>query len=130
MCLFHDQSALNAVCRGRRKVMSPRYNYTTPFALAAGVQVYDPVVMHFTGSDKPWLFEQRPPWRGYGQPYRNMLRDHPALMPYASNWSEKQVARGPDAPVTVSAIGTVSNALRTRQSRFRFDRYMKQSFPF
>ena len=131
LCLFHDQSALNAVCKNRHETMSPVYNYTTPFALAAGVAVYEPAIVHFTGSDKPWLFSRRPPWRGYGQPYRDILQDHPTLAPYASDWPAKQAALGADVSVPISAIGALSNTLRTGLSRSRLNRYMRRGrFPF
>ena len=61
LCLYHDQSALNAVSLGRREVLHPAYNYMTAYAEVKGHGIR-PAVVHFTGSDKPWLFFDRSPW--------------------------------------------------------------------
>lgn len=54
-CKYHDQSALNAVFRGARKVLHPTYNFTTEY-MALGIdKAHDPKIVHFTGGMKPWL---------------------------------------------------------------------------
>jgi lipopolysaccharide biosynthesis glycosyltransferase len=61
-----DQCALNAVCNGRAKICSPRWNagqwvYSGTTAEQLGVEPHeleqakvDPVIAHYSGSDKPW----------------------------------------------------------------------------
>lgn len=78
-CQFHDQSALNAVCRGRRVALAPAYNFHTGFAELAVAGAHRPRIVHFTGSDKPW---NRPVWpwdERYARPYKDVLDAHPSL---------------------------------------------------
>jgi hypothetical protein len=53
-CIFLDQCAINAVCHDRRLVLSPRWNFQSPyFSLGLEEQVR-PSILHFTGPHKPW----------------------------------------------------------------------------
>lgn len=72
---FHDQDAINAVLAGRILVVDPRWNlqarmyYTgrrhRPFEFAETVAARrSPAVIHYTGSEKPWLFRSRTPKKG------------------------------------------------------------------
>lgn len=50
---FHDQSALNAVLAGRWLEISPIWNWMFATRLRI-TEKYDPAIIHFIGSNKPW----------------------------------------------------------------------------
>jgi lipopolysaccharide biosynthesis glycosyltransferase len=79
-CLFHDQSALNAVLRGEWLPLSPRYNFMGDFLLLDIETVLAPVVLHFVNHPKPWHFDQWQGERRFAQIYRAFL----AASPWAS----------------------------------------------
>ena len=79
VCEFHDQSALNAVCAGRRVSLPPAYNFHTGYAELFLTGGSYPRIVHFTGREKPWNY-QAWPWRPrFAQPYRRFKADHPTL---------------------------------------------------
>lgn len=79
LCEFHDQSALNAVCRGRRVALAPAYNFQTGYAELGVGGAYRPRIVHFTGREKPWSY-QAWPWNGrLARPYRDLLTNNPSL---------------------------------------------------
>ena len=81
-CLFHDQSALNAVCVGRREVLPPIYNFISGYAEIGAQEDTAPRIIHFTGAAKPW-FSRCWPW--YGQfigHYDDLLQRYPILADY------------------------------------------------
>lgn len=83
-CMFHDQSALNAVCVGRRLPMSPKYNFTTMFAENNFVNTVRPSIIHFTGAEKPWFSKARP-WQGrFIASYVELLKQFPQLEAFYS----------------------------------------------
>jgi hypothetical protein len=53
-CRYGDQSALNAVMRGRRLRLSPRYNFLADYRDTGLESLFDPVIRHFAGIYKPW----------------------------------------------------------------------------
>ncbi|RAH98334.1 glycosyltransferase family 8 protein [Acuticoccus sediminis] len=72
---FFDQDAINAVLAGRITLLDPRWNlqsrmyYTGRKALpddyaATREARRDPGIIHFTGSEKPWLFRSRTAKKG------------------------------------------------------------------
>jgi lipopolysaccharide biosynthesis glycosyltransferase len=73
---FHDQSALNHVFMNRREVLSPLYNYISPYKLA-GEFGLEPRIIHYTGGLKPWQYDG-PPWsEADRRPYHEFLSAHP-----------------------------------------------------
>ena len=50
---FHDQSALNAVLKGRWLELSPLWNWMFATRLEI-TEKYNPAIIHFIGSNKPW----------------------------------------------------------------------------
>lgn len=83
-CMFHDQSALNAVCVGRRLPLSPKYNFTTMFAENNVLDIVQPSIIHFTGAEKPWFSKARP-WRGrFMSSYADLLKQFPQLEAFYS----------------------------------------------
>ena len=56
-CRYHDQSALNAVCRQNRMRLSPAWNFQTPFLKWNRDNVVTPGIYHFIGARKPWVGE-------------------------------------------------------------------------
>ncbi|MBS7704034.1 glycosyltransferase family 8 protein [Chelatococcus asaccharovorans] len=76
-CLFHDQSALNAVLHNNWLPLSPRYNFMGDFQLLDLETRIAPIVMHFVNHPKPWHFRD---WAGedrFAQIYRDWLADTP-----------------------------------------------------
>ena len=83
-CMFHDQSALNAVSVGRRLPMSPKYNFTTMFAENNLLNIVKPSIIHFTGAEKPWFSKARP-WQGrFMASYAELLKQFPQLEAFYS----------------------------------------------
>ncbi len=78
-CIYHDQSALNAVFAGRREVLSPAYNYGTEFAFLGLCNEVQPRIIHFTGGLKPWYFGGAPWHDRFGPVYRQAIAAHPVL---------------------------------------------------
>ncbi|MDB5540241.1 MAG: hypothetical protein JWQ89_1968 [Devosia sp.] len=97
LCQFHDQSALNAVCRDRRVRLDPAYNFHSSFAELGVGRAHPPRIVHFTGSEKPWNYQVWP-WSGrLAKPYRDFLDNNPSLtfqldVKFSPGW--KQLARG------------------------------------
>ncbi|CAH1659991.1 Lipopolysaccharide biosynthesis glycosyltransferase [Hyphomicrobiales bacterium] len=80
-CLFHDQSALNAVLRDNWLAVSPRYNFMGDFQLLDLEALIAPVVMHFVNHPKPWHF---PDWAGEDR-FARIYREAFAATPWAAD---------------------------------------------
>ena len=74
ICLFHDQSALNAICRDLRVAISPLYNFHTGFAELQVSGKHRPRIVHFTGSEKPWNYQAWPWPLAYYKPYHAVMK--------------------------------------------------------
>ncbi len=75
-CYHHDQSALNAVCKGRRVTLEPAYNFHSEYAKLCVKNSYNPRIVHFTGNTKPWMYPVAPWGRRFTQPYIDILNEH------------------------------------------------------
>jgi lipopolysaccharide biosynthesis glycosyltransferase len=74
--LCHDQCAINAVLNGKWFALSPTYNFQTSYLDKNPIHGYctsvlnnakqNPVIIHYTGSSKPWSF-------GNKHPYKNLF---------------------------------------------------------
>jgi hypothetical protein len=53
-CIYLDQCAINAVCHDRRRVLSPRWNFQSPYFSLGLEDPIRPSILHFTGPHKPW----------------------------------------------------------------------------
>ena len=94
LCRFHDQSALNAVCQGRREIMSPRYNFASGMAELVSYKEAKPSIVHFTGAKKPWLFNDASPWGGdFSHAYHDLLAALPFLEEYTRDWPRLRAQR-------------------------------------
>lgn len=124
LCLFHDQSALNAVSIGRREILHPSYNFMTSYANVPKNGI-TPSVVHFTGSDKPWLFDDRLPWLNtYSQVYTEFLDKYPALMPYADHWPTQRQRLGPSTSRQERLIGKMFKLWLDISRRRRIRRHL------
>ena len=88
-CIFHDQSALNAVCKGKRLVLNPIYNMISNFMVLKTNDCLKPSLIHFTGANKPWhdnVPEWQEPFRG---PYERLLERFPLLHAYRPSRDNK-----------------------------------------
>ncbi len=93
LCRFHDQSALNAVFKGRREVLSPLYNYISSYADLDLADRLQPRIVHFTGAAKPWFSRCRP-WRGRFLPHYESLRArYPVLAAFERPKSPAEIAQ-------------------------------------
>lgn len=91
-CHYHDQSALNAVCKGRREVLSPSFNFIATYAELGRLDRQDLRILHFTGSTKPWFYPG-PPWHGrFMAEYRRVAESDPVLRPYFDASMSRNVA--------------------------------------
>jgi lipopolysaccharide biosynthesis glycosyltransferase len=97
LCQFHDQSALNAVCRDRRVTLDPAYNFHSGFAELCVARAHPPRIVHFTGREKPWNYQVWP-WSGrFAKPYRDFLDGNRSLsfaLDVKFSSGSKQLARG------------------------------------
>jgi lipopolysaccharide biosynthesis glycosyltransferase len=64
-CLYHDQSALNAVAKNRWVRLAPQWNYATCYSEWGMKCTMPPQILHFAGGDKPWTL----PFHPYHQTY-------------------------------------------------------------
>lgn len=74
ICMYHDQSALNAVAGDRRVRLSPRWNYLSDYFDWGITGNISPQIVHFAGGGKPWKI----PTHSYHQKYvdaQNILRN-------------------------------------------------------
>lgn len=97
LCQFHDQSALNAVCRDRRVALDPAYNFHSGFAQLGVGRAHQPRIVHFTGREKPWNYQVWPWSGGLAKPYRDFLGRNPSLtfdLDVRFSPRSKQFARG------------------------------------
>ncbi|MDT8855510.1 glycosyltransferase family 8 protein [Paracoccaceae bacterium Fryx2] len=73
--VFHDQDAINAVLQGRIHLLDCRWNLQARMYLCGRRQFprevsetvaarRRPAILHYTGSEKPWLFRSRIPRKG------------------------------------------------------------------
>jgi len=82
-CYFHDQSALNATCKGRRVALPPAYNFHSEYAkLLVQYLGYKPRIVHFTGKTKPWSYAVLPWGARFARPYVDLVTEYPYLREY------------------------------------------------
>jgi hypothetical protein len=55
LCLYHDQSALNAVAGRRRVRLAPQWNFAASYFDWHIKPPTPPQIVHFAGGEKPWL---------------------------------------------------------------------------
>ena len=83
--VFSDQCGINSIVNGRWKEVDPRFNLVHSYAaddFARYIHMFPggvlanarnhPVIIHFSGASKPWLFRRNPPYRHLYWRYRNM----------------------------------------------------------
>lgn len=79
VCLYHDQSALNRVAKGRRLKLSPRYNLTSWYQ-ELDLQAVTPVsIIHFSGGIKPWADWHPASGGAYRHLYHQLADSDPML---------------------------------------------------
>ena len=131
LCRFHDQSALVAVSRGKREVLSPLYNFATGLAELISFEEVRPSIVHFTGARKPWLFNDAPPWGGnFSQVYEDLLTAFPVLRVYAQDWPRLRAQRARQrhrSAITVKAM--IADAAYRRQNRARLRENLARAVP-
>lgn len=128
-CIYHDQSALNAVFAGRREVLSPAYNYGTEFALLGLGDAVKPRLIHFTGGLKPWFF-CGPPWHGrFKALYDDAVAAHPVLDGRLKQPDARDLA-GREAALRKARLRTrLLLPWRQRQRKSELRRYIRET-PF
>lgn len=85
MCKHHDQTALNAVCRGKWQPLSPAYNYQSFFMPVRHKVPLKPRIAHFTSAPKPWQSSQSLWPISHARPYQEFLAAFPFLRRYMSH---------------------------------------------
>jgi lipopolysaccharide biosynthesis glycosyltransferase len=124
-CRYHDQSALNAVCRGRRMVISPLYNFITDYALFGAQDFCEPQLVHFTGGMKPWKFTGYPWYDRFRQAYQDYLRDFAVLNEYFTPLNPDQHAALVKERERNLFVARYVMPWRRLQRRTRFKRYLE-----
>lgn len=85
ICRHHDQTALNAVCRGQWQPLSPAYNYQS-FYVPVGHKVpLEPKIAHFTSAPKPWQSSKSLWPIRHALPYQELLTTFPFLRRYMNH---------------------------------------------
>lgn len=51
---YQDQDAINCICKGKIKLIPNIYNFTTSETLHTPEMLSDIIIIHYTGSIKPW----------------------------------------------------------------------------
>jgi lipopolysaccharide biosynthesis glycosyltransferase len=59
-CLYHDQSALNAVAKDRWVRLAPQWNFATSYSEWGMKCRMPPQILHFAGGEKPWTVPFHP----------------------------------------------------------------------
>ncbi|WP_267395650.1 MULTISPECIES: glycosyltransferase [unclassified Sphingomonas] len=90
-CLYHDQSALNAVLGDRSFPLSPIWNYQSRFVQWRAKPIAKPAILHFTGAAKPWMGEVRP-WKKVSHRVRSILASLPTKGLPLRSMSDHEVA--------------------------------------
>ena len=83
LCTFHDQSALNAIIKGRKVALSPVWNYQSRFRYWGDPPGLVPHLLHFAGAEKPWT--------GDVEPWRDI---RPGLLAFAETLAHLDLPRG------------------------------------
>ncbi len=126
-CLYHDQSALNALFRGRREYLSPLYNYSSLYASLGLNDDVHPRIVHFTGAAKPWFYPGAP-WNGRFIPlYEQFVAAHPVLAPYAPHGDPERIAGMLDSERRNRLKTRALMPWRPWQRRRRLRRYLAQT---
>ncbi|WP_084687136.1 glycosyltransferase family 8 protein [Rhizobium nepotum] len=81
LCRQHDQSALNAVSRGKVEFLWPGYNFHGSYDVLRAPVSRRPAIVHFTGPYKPWLVDFGPAAR-YAAAYDEFDIRHPLISRY------------------------------------------------
>lgn len=95
-CRFHDQSALNAVCIGKREALSPRFNFVSWYVRLNWFNRIKPAIIHFTGGVKPW--NARPgTWIGqFALSYQALVDRAPFLEQYWAAMNRTPARKTPE----------------------------------
>lgn len=99
---LHDQDTINVVCRKQKKLLPLIYNFQTGFLLTDlyfNKAVEDdimsssksPVIIHYTGKNKPWMRYSQQPFRNLFFKYKKMSLWH--SMPLIKNLNTTKVIR-------------------------------------
>ena len=92
-CKFLDQSALNAVSRLQHVPMSLRWNFPA-FLMNCNVErQIRPVIYHFMSNPRPWNGAFLPWTKDFVDPYIEMERRFPELIPFRPAFSLRQRMR-------------------------------------
>lgn len=61
---FHDQDAMNAILHQEWLPLDAKWNYQTNMLTHRGFKkMFNPVIVHFTGSSKPWHYDNDHPYK-------------------------------------------------------------------
>lgn len=71
LCVFHDQSAMNAVAGDRRLRLSCAWNFQTPYRYFVTENGIKPIIYHFNKPLKPWMGPVAP-WQDMYLEYRTL----------------------------------------------------------
>lgn len=85
VCKHHDQTALNAVCRGKWQPLSPAYNYQSFYVPVRHKVSLKPMIAHFTSSPKPWQSSKSLWSVKHARPYQELVTAFPFLRRYMNH---------------------------------------------
>jgi lipopolysaccharide biosynthesis glycosyltransferase len=128
-CTQHDQSALNAVFKGCREYLSPRYNFMTKFQAIGAESFVHPVVIHFADMHKPWHEPVKPWLTQYAGIYGEMIKKYPVLANYVPYLKTQARASSYQPGLLKTAALTVASPVRRLLRRRNFRKYLAKT-PF
>lgn len=129
-CERHDQSALNAVCKGRTVELAPAYNFHSPYAALYVQHSYRPAIIHFTGPNKPWKYAGLPWGTQFMHSYTELLGQHPFLNDFLSVPGKISISQ--QAALCIKdAADTLRHPRALIRKRAKFFQYVRtHKFPF
>lgn len=125
LCNYHDQSALNAVFKDCREVLSPMWNYQSSYAELGGRDVR-PHILHFTGGFKPWRTRNSVWGAAIFDEYTQFMKRYPILDEIKPLGPRDDVIRLPSYLDRFGPRNVVETVRKVRK-RVLFSRYLTRT---
>lgn len=123
-CNYHDQSALNAVCVGRREVLSPAFNFVSWFSDIDATDFLSPVIVHFTGEQKPWRSVTTRWGDRFLSDYDQIVEKHEVVSKFWRRPSDEEIAAKDAARRSAQLRTRLQTPWRKTMRRARMKRYL------
>jgi lipopolysaccharide biosynthesis glycosyltransferase len=116
-CLYHDQSALNAVTKHRRLRLSPKWNFASTYRHWDVERDVNPRIYHFVGGAKPWMGRCEP-WSAIHDAYMSEISKFEHIGPIRRMTSEELAKYDAKERASAKKLKTV---YLLRKLRYQFE---------